>query len=290
MNVLYILEYSMYFCTGGAVAALFLLNLIRQRHRKSAASEQSIPFFLPVFQKFLHRLTRWNRQLPLTDYFSYLSRTLQSAGHPLHFTPLTFLVLQEASGLLLLLFSFLLPSLKGVDLVFLSAVALGFGSAAPLLWLHHLQHARHKKIFRDLPYIIDLLTLAVEAGLDFTTAIRKVVEKGKTGPLRDELAVMLQEVQMGKTRKEAMQDMAKRVGLSPLTTFVSSLVQADQMGTGLAQVLRVQAEQLRSERTLTAERLAHLAPVKLLFPLIFFIFPNVFFILFFPILFQIFSQ
>ncbi len=290
MNVHYILEYSIYLCAGGAVVALFLLNLAGQRHRKSGPSDQSLSFFFPIFQKYLHQLARWNRQFPLTAYFSYLSRTLQSAGRPFHLTPLTFLAIQEASGFLLLLFSFFLPSVKGIDYVFSSVVALGLGCAAPLLWLQHLQLARHKKIFRDLPYIIDLLTLAVEAGLDFTTAIKKVVEKGKAGPLKNELAVMLQEVQMGKTRKEALQGMAKRVRLPSLTTFISSLIQADQMGTGLAQVLRVQAEQLRSERTLTAERLAHLAPVKLLFPLIFFVFPNVFFILFFPILFQIFSQ
>ncbi|HEY8207537.1 MAG TPA: type II secretion system F family protein, partial [Myxococcaceae bacterium] len=134
---------------------------------------------------------------------------------------------------------------------------------------------------------LDLLTLSVEAGLDFTAALAKVVEKGKTGPLRDELQLVLKQLKMGKTREEALKAMVARVDLAPLTMFVMALVQADRMGTSLGKVLRIQSTQLRQDRTQRAEKMAGEAPVKMLFPLIACIFPTVFMILFGPIIFAL---
>jgi tight adherence protein C len=105
--------------------------------------------------------------------------------------------------------------------------------------------------------------------------------------LRDELQRVLNQLKMGKTREEALKNMAARVGLPPLTSFVSALVQADKMGTSLGKVLRTQSTQLRIERTQRAEKLANEAPVKMLFPLVACIFPTVFMILFGPLLFAV---
>jgi tight adherence protein C len=163
-----------------------------------------------------------------------------------------------------------------------------FGAAYPLLWLRDRVRARHRAIARALPFALDLLTLSVEAGLDFAAALAKVVEKGRKGPLAAELALTLKELKLGKTREEALRNLGDRVRLPALTSFVQALVQADRMGTPLGKVLRILATQLRVERTQRAEKLANEAPVKLLIPLIGCIFPTIFIILFGPIAYQVF--
>lgn len=162
-----------------------------------------------------------------------------------------------------------------------------FGAGYPLLWLRDRVRLRHHLIQRALPYNLDLLTLSVEAGLDFAAAIGKVVEKGRKGPLADELGIMLREFKLGKTREEGLRNLAFRVELPSLTTFVNALIQADKMGTPLGKILRILSTQMRIERTQRAEKLANEAPVKLLFPLIGFIFPTIFLILFGPIFYQL---
>ncbi len=172
---------------------------------------------------------------------------------------------------------------------FLLAIPLGLiGAGYPWLWLRDLVKKRHLHIVRDLPFNIDLLTLAVEAGLDFAAGVAKMVEKGKPGPVRDEFKIMLSQMRMGKSRAEAMHDMAERVGLPALNSFLSVLIQADRLGTGLGKVLRIQADQMRMERSQRAEKTAAQAPVKMLLPLVGFIFPTIWFILAGPLVFTMF--
>jgi tight adherence protein C len=163
------------------------------------------------------------------------------------------------------------------------------GAGYPLLWLRDKVRARRRSIVRALPFDLDLLTLSVEAGMDFVAALGKVVEKGRKGPLADELATVLKELKLGKTREEALRNLAARVGVPTLTSFVHALIQADRMGTPLGKVLRILSSQMRAERTQRAEKLANEAPVKLLFPLICFIFPTLFLMLFGPIAYQMIS-
>jgi tight adherence protein C len=160
------------------------------------------------------------------------------------------------------------------------------GIAYPFLWLRDRVKQRHLAIQRELPYHIDLLTLCVEAGLDFAAGVAKTVEKGKPGPLRDELSQFLAEVRVGKTRAEALEAMSGRVGLPALANFVAALVQAERMGTGLGKTLRAQAEQLRNERSQRAEKAAGEAPVKILIPLVLFVFPTIWIILAAPLVFE----
>ncbi|HEY6911287.1 MAG TPA: type II secretion system F family protein [Myxococcales bacterium] len=161
-----------------------------------------------------------------------------------------------------------------------------FGAGYPLLWLRDKVRVRQHRIVRALPFDLDLLTLSVEAGMDFVAALAKVVEKGRKGPLADELATVLKELKLGKTREEALRNLAARVDVPTLTSFVHALIQADRMGTPLGKVLRILSSQMRAERTQRAEKLANEAPVKLLFPLICFIFPTLFLMLFGPIAYQ----
>jgi tight adherence protein C len=168
----------------------------------------------------------------------------------------------------------------------------GFGAAIGWLiavfWFRKQLSDRQRSILRALPYELDLLTLAVEAGLDFVGGLQKVVACGHPGPLRDELGMVLRSIRLGRSRSEALQQMAERVDLAPVRAWVRALVQADRMGTPLGRILRMQAERLRERRAQEAEKKANQAPVKLLFPLIFFIFPTVFMVLFGPIVFRIF--
>lgn len=171
-----------------------------------------------------------------------------------------------------------------------SLLGLVIGPLLVVQWLRDQVTKRALAISRALPYNLDLLTLSVEAGLDFTGALNKVVERGRKGPLLDELALVLRQLKMGKTRADSLKIMVDRVNLPALTTFVSALIQADKMGTPLGKILRIQSQQLRIERTQRAEKLANEAPVKMLGPLIFCIFPTVFVIIFGPIALQLLNQ
>jgi tight adherence protein C len=125
--------------------------------------------------------------------------------------------------------------------------------------------------------------LCVESGLNLSGAIQQAVDKGPVGALKDEFARVLRDIRAGKPRSEALRELASRMDMAAVSSFVSTLIQAEATGMNLGPILRAQADQRRVERFARAEKLAMEAPVKLLFPLIFFIFPCVFAILMFPI-------
>lgn len=170
-----------------------------------------------------------------------------------------------------------------------NAFLLGFalvGFWLPVIWLEDQVKRRHNTMLRQMSFHLDLLTLGVEAGLDFTAALAKMVEKGKPGPLREEFNLMLSSIRVGVSRSQAMKDMMTRVDLPQLTTFLSALVQADKLGMSIGKVLRVQSESVRVERSQRAEKRANEAPVKILIPLVIFIFPTIWIILFAPMIFS----
>lgn len=158
------------------------------------------------------------------------------------------------------------------------------GFMYPSVWVSSRRKARHEEVRLQLPFVIDLLTLSTEAGLDFIGALQKVVEKTRPGPLVDEIARMLQEIQLGTTRSEALRNMGWRIDLQEISSLVAVLVTADQMGSPLGGVLRVQSELIRTQRFTTAEKRGAAASQKLLFPLIFFIMPAVFIMIFGPVI------
>ncbi len=158
------------------------------------------------------------------------------------------------------------------------------GYAYPSIWVGGARKARHEAIKLQLPFVIDLLTLSTEAGLDFIGALQKVVEKTKPGPLVDEIARMLQQIQLGTSRAESLRDLGWRIDLQEISSLVAVLVTADQMGSPLGNVLRVQSELIRTQRFSSAEKKGAAASQKLLFPLIFFIMPAVFIMIFGPII------
>jgi len=230
------------------------------------------------------RLGALNRRFMWPGYEIKVRRNLIKGGEPNGLKPEDVMAWQEIGFVIGLLFGVVGASAAGSNLLWALLGAI-FGMYYPLIWVRDQVKKRHHLITRALPYNLDLLTLSVEAGLDFTAALGKVVEKGKPGPLRDELSLVLKQLKMGKTREEALRGMVARVDLPSLSSFVGALIQADRMGTSLGKVLRIQSTQLRIDRTQRAEKLAAEAPVKMLGPLILCIFPTVFMILFGPILF-----
>src|SRR5437764_506221 len=219
-------------------------------------------------------------------FYAPVSTLLRRAGYPGEITALEIAGLMELCAAVLGALAALVISALQISPLVVPAAAI-LGAFYPILWLRDCGKARQHQIARALPYDLDLLTLSVEAGLDFAAGIAKVVEKGRKGPLCDELSVMLRELKLGKTREEALRNLAPRVEVTSLTTFVQALIHADRMGTPLGKVLRILSTDMRVTRTQRAEKLANEAPVKLLFPLIACIFPTIFLMLFGPIAYEI---
>ena len=146
----------------------------------------------------------------------------------------------------------------------------------PQAWLRTLIAKRHLQILKALPNVLDLLTLSVEAGKDFVTALRDILTRRKPDELGLELRKALHEIQLGKPRHTALKEMSQRVRQPELTSVMNAIVQSDELGVSIGQVLRIQAEQLRAKRFARAEKLASEAPVKILFPVALLIFPAVF--------------
>ena len=192
-------------------------------------------------------------------------------------------------GTLWTVFVFLLSGLLPKSFIADNRVLLSFMGARlfyvyPISWLRGTVKQRHLAIMRALPFVLDLLTLSVEAGMDFMSALQRNCERRKLDPLNEELIRMTREIQVGTPRRVALRNMAERVRQQDLRSVVHALVQADELGVPIGAILRIQSDQLRSRRFERAERLANVAPVKMLGPLMLCIFPAVFIILLGPIL------
>jgi tight adherence protein C len=216
---------------------------------------------------------------------------LELAGNPGRIDAATFLATRFIGAALfgggLLLISLLSatqwPFSRTVLVVGLFTV---IGFFFPQLWLQGRINSRQTEVRKALPDALDLLTICVEAGLGFDAAMSKVAEKWD-----NELSLMfgrtIREVQLGKTQREALRDMADRIALPELTSFVAAVIQSQQLGVSLAKVLRIQSDQLRMKRRQYAEELAHKAPVKMIIPMALLTFPSIMIILMAPAAFQI---
>jgi tight adherence protein C len=162
-------------------------------------------------------------------------------------------------------------------------VALLVGFYYPTIWLSDVRKKRVVQVQKTLPTYLDYITMAVEAGLNMTGAINQAMEKGPPGPLKHEFYLVVRDLRAGVPRADALRRMEARMQMSEITSFVGTTIQAEKMGARLGTALRAQAEQRRSERFQRAEKQAMEAPVKLIFPLLVFIFPLTFLILGFPI-------
>ncbi|MBA2264645.1 MAG: type II secretion system F family protein, partial [Chloroflexi bacterium] len=187
---------------------------------------------------------------------------------------IAFALLAFALGMLLTKGAFILA-------IFFALAGAAIGYIAPEFWLSRKGRARSFSMVLQLPDALDLLTISVEAGLGFDAALAKVVEKME-GPLVDEFRQALAEVRMGRTRREALRDVADRADAQPVSNFIGAIIQAEQLGVPIAKVLQIQSNQLRIERRQRAEEAAAKAPVKMLFPMVGCIFPTIFIVILGP--------
>ncbi len=160
------------------------------------------------------------------------------------------------------------------------------GYILPAMWLQSTVDRRKLAITRALPDALDLLTICVEAGLGFDSAMRRVAEKWE-GDLSQEFGRCLQEIQLGKARRDSLRAMSTRLEVKDVTTFVAAVVQAEQLGVSMAKVLRIQSDQMRIRRRQIAEKKAQEAPVKMVIPMVFLIFPSLMLVLLGPAVFQV---
>ncbi|HID61390.1 MAG TPA: type II secretion system F family protein [Anaerolineae bacterium] len=247
--------------------------------------ELSQPFSDRVIKPLIQGIAQFIGRFAPQRNIENTRHKLELAGNPYGWGPTEFLGVRGLAGILLATMTFLLLTLTGQYLPkrFLAAlVAGGLGFyMLPTLWLSSKIRRRQTEIVKALPDALDLLTISVEAGLGFDAAMSKVAEKWD-----NELSLafnrVIQEIQMGKLRREALRDMADRMDVPDVSSFVAAIIQADQLGVSIAKVLRIQSEQMRIRRRQRAEEKAHQAPVKMLFPMAFLIFPALFIVLLGP--------
>ena len=209
---------------------------------------------------------------------------LELAGNPSNLTPSTFLVLRFVIMILLggaVLGLMLVAKASLVRRIAFTVIVTILGFYLPVLWLSSLISRRQAKIVRQLPDTLDLLTICVEAGLGLDQAIQRVVQKSDN-ELAEGFGRYLHETRLGKSRREALQSMAHRMEVPDVTTFVAAVIQATDLGVAMARILHVQADQMRIRRRQRAEQEAHRAPIKMVFPLVFLVFPSILIVLIGP--------
>lgn len=210
---------------------------------------------------------------------------LQQAGNPGNITPTMFVGMRMslAVGLFLLFGLITFRSMAPTQALLYTVVGGSIGYVLPGIWLGNQIKKRKHNITRALPDALDLLTISVEAGLGFDVALQRVTEKWDD-ELSREFKRALADVRLGRSRREALRDMGERTGVEDVKTFVSAIIQADQLGVSMSKILRLQSDQMRIRRRQRAEELAQQAPIKMLFPMVFLIFPALFVVILGPAL------
>jgi tight adherence protein C len=248
--------------------------------------EMAQPFseriIIPLARKMGEIATRFTPQNALQN----TQKKLELAGNPGRMEPSMVLLLQFGGaalfgGLLILVFTVANSKwpLGRITLIVVAFSVIGF--YFPQLWLQSKISRRQKEVRLGLPDALDLLTICVEAGLGFDAAMAKVAEKW-TNELSLSFGRVIREIQLGKLRREAMRDMAERIGISEMTSFVAAVIQSEQLGVSMAKVLRIQSDQMRIKRRQYAEEEAAKAPIKMLIPMGLLIFPSLMIVLLTP--------
>lgn len=253
--------------------------------------ELSQPFaervIIPVARKFGELAAKFTPQNVLQSY----AKKLELAGSPGRLDPSTLLAAQFIialvfGGLLILVFTVgeSKPDFGTGALLVIVFTFLGF--YFPQLWLTSKIQRRQKDIRLAMPDALDLLTICVEAGLGFEAAMAKVSEKWQT-ELSVAFARVIREIQLGKVRREALRDMAERIGIQEMSSFVAAIIQSEALGVSMAKILRIQSDQMRIKRRQLAEEAAHKAPLKMLIPMALLIFPSLGIVLLTPAVFRL---
>jgi tight adherence protein C len=249
---------------------------------------------LPPVLQMLRPLVRWyassvDAALPAHKR-ELLQTQLNAAGAGYMLTPAEFLVIRRIALIVgMALAAYVILVLDVSDPLYLAAAgSLGpFAYLYPDMWLRDTTKKRQARFEKEFPFFLDVLVLGMKAGLTFTSAVEQAIDQLREGPVRQEFARYLRETRTGVARRTALDRLAQRVVIPAVTNFTASVIQAEETGGSLGEVLADQARMRRQERFLRAEKLANQAPVKMLFPLIALLFPITFIIIGFPIVIQL---
>jgi tight adherence protein C len=246
--------------------------------------ELSQPFSQRVLKPILEGVAGFITRFAPANALENAEHQLDLAGRPYNWGPTEFFGVRALASLMLTVLAFLLLTVSGrpfTTRIIGAAIGLALGYLMPALLIRSKIQRRQDEVVKALPDALDLLTICVEAGLGFDAAMFKVAEKWDN-ELSRAFGRVIQEIRLGKLRREALREMDHNLEVTDVTSFVAAVIQADQLGVSMAKVMRIQSEQMRIKRRQRAEEKAHQAPVKMLFPLVFLIFPAIYIVLLGP--------
>lgn len=256
--------------------------------------ELSQPFTQRVIYPMARKMGELAVRFTPQNAINSINRKLELAGSPANVDATMILAAQAIcavifGGLVVLVFTVGATKWPFGRVILFAILFGGLGYMFPQLWLSSKISRRQKEIRKAMPDALDLLTICVEAGLGFDAAMSKVSEKWES-QLSFAFARAIQEIQLGKVRREALRDMAERIGIPEMTSFVAAVIQSEQLGVSLAKVLRIQSDQMRVKRRQRAEEEAHKAPLKMLIPMALLIFPSLMIVLLTPAALRLFQS
>lgn len=245
--------------------------------------EMQLPFTERVVKPMFQTLARMVIRITPEQQIEESRRLLQLAGNPGNMDASTFLGMRVGAtiGFALLAFMLFFVVNEEPNALLYTGGAAGLGYFMPQMWVKSKITRRQEGVVKSLPDALDLLTICVEAGLGFDSAMGKIYEKWDDD-LSLEFGRALKEIQLGKMRREALRDMSERLDVPDVTSFVAAIVQATDLGVSMARILRVQSDQMRVKRRQRAQEKAQKAPVKMMIPMVLLIFPSIWIVLLGP--------
>ncbi len=261
--------------------------------REEAVSIEEIELSMPItdrlFVPLLRRMSDLVIRLTPQTMLERTAHKLELAGSPGNISAAEFWTIRAASALVIGVLFFIVLGRFGQDpgrRFLYTAIVTVLGFYLPSLYLSAAISRRQEAIIKKFPDALDLMSICVDAGLTFDGSMARVDEKWDD-PLAREFGRVIYEIQLGKSRRQALRDMSNRMDVADVSSFVAAILQAEHLGVSIGRVLRIQSEQMRIRRRQRAEEKAHQAPIKMLFPLVFLIFPSMFIVLLGPAAFTI---
>lgn len=245
---------------------------------------EELPLSERLVYPYLMRMSELMKRMTPQSKIEELNKKLIIAGNPKGMTAMEFLGMQGLFGIAIpIVFSIFLLLIGGKfsNVLLYAALFAGGGFILPKFWLNKQVTTRQQTILKSLPFTMDLLTISVDAGLGFDSAMDKVAQT-MDGPISTEFEQVLAEMRLGKSKKDALKNMVERTEVEDLNQFVVAIIQAEKLGVGLSKLLKAQSKSMRQSAKQRAQEKAFKAPVKMLFPMIIFIFPSIFVVLLGP--------
>ena len=272
-----------------AVASYALVKLIivnRPRAKEMEEWRDTPPFLFTLFKPIILLFSNDMRNLIGDKYSLSLRKRLSAAGlsyaiMPEEFVTLKIVCFTISLGTVVSVYN--IDNSFGPEAIIILGFIVALGFFYPDIWLTDRVGTRRRLVSKDFPFLLDLLVLSMRAGLNYSSSLAQAIASLPAGPVKEEFAKLLREIRAGKSRREALNDLADRMNVSTIRNFVGAMNQAEETGGEIVSVLTAQAEQRRTERFNTAEEVANKAPVRMLLPMMAFLFPIIFMLMAFVV-------